>query len=69
MSRKRAIQTNIRLSPDERDKLLELADRTDRNVSEVVRLLIRHAEVVPSPDIQSDWPVEPGDGRGVVRCT
>ena len=46
-------QIGVRVSEAERRKLEELARSTGRNLSEVVRLLIRNARSVGKPDIST----------------
>jgi len=42
----------LRVSPQERRKLKQIAQRTQRPVSQVLRLLIAQAELPAGPDVQ-----------------
>jgi len=51
----------VRLTPEERDKLNRLAERTHRYPTEVLRLLLAYAEMGEGPDIQ--WSAEAYHGQ------
>ena len=54
--------TTIRLSAEERRKLAELARRSQRTKSDVLRLLLAQAEIAPMPGVRLTECTELRDG-------